>query len=70
MTSAKAISPRKTAIQERSKFTVHAIYEAAVQVFTENGYGGTTTDLIAQRAGVSIGTLYQYFPNKKAILIR
>jgi AcrR family transcriptional regulator len=69
MTHAKDVNPRKMAVQERSKFTVEAIYEAAVQVFTENGYAGATTDLIAERAGVSIGTLYQYFPNKKAILI-
>jgi AcrR family transcriptional regulator len=48
---------------------VESIYEAAVQVFTENGYTASTTDLIAERAGVSIGTLYQYFPNKKAILV-
>jgi AcrR family transcriptional regulator len=48
---------------------VEAIHEAAVQVFTEKGYDRTTTDLIAERAGVSVGTLYQYFPNKKAILI-
>ena len=69
MTSDKGIRPRKKAVQERSRFTVESIYEAAVQVFTENGYAGTTTDLIAERAGVSIGTLYQYFPNKKAILV-
>jgi AcrR family transcriptional regulator len=69
MTHAKDVNPRKMAVQERSKFTVEAIYEAAVQVFTENGYAGATTDLIAERAGVSVGTLYQYFPNKKAILI-
>ncbi len=69
MTSDKEIRPRKKAVQERSKFTVNAIFEAAVQVFTENGYAGATTDSIAERAGVSIGTLYQYFPNKKAILI-
>ncbi|PKN63965.1 MAG: hypothetical protein CVU57_17525 [Deltaproteobacteria bacterium HGW-Deltaproteobacteria-15] len=67
--SEKPIKPRKDAIQERSKFTVESIYEAAVQVFTENGYTASTTDLIAERAGVSIGTLYQYFPNKKAILV-
>jgi len=67
--SEKPIKPRKEAIQERAKFTVESIYEAAVQVFTEKGYTSSTTDLIAERAGVSIGTLYQYFPNKKAILI-
>lgn len=69
MTSGKTLTPRKTAVQERSRFTVEAIYEAAVQIFTEHGYAGATTDLIAGRAGVSVGTLYQYFPNKQAILI-
>jgi AcrR family transcriptional regulator len=69
MASTKALKPRKTAVQARSRFTVGAIYEAAVQVFSENGYAGATTDLIAERAGVSVGTLYQYFPNKQAILV-
>jgi AcrR family transcriptional regulator len=69
MKRAKDVNPRKTAVQERSRFTVDAIYEAAIQIFTDNGYAGATTDLIAEKAGVSIGTLYQYFPNKKAILI-
>jgi len=69
MKRAKDVNPRKTAVQERSRFTVDAIYEAAIQVFTDNGYNSATTDLIAERAGVSIGTLYQYFPNKEAILI-
>jgi AcrR family transcriptional regulator len=42
--------------------------EAAARVFEEQGYTGTTTNHIAERAGVSIGSLYQYFPNKEAIL--
>jgi AcrR family transcriptional regulator len=61
--------PRKLPCQERSRATVAAIYEAAAQVFTKNGYYSTTTDMIAERAGVSIGTLYQYFPSKDAILV-
>ncbi|MDP8257728.1 MAG: TetR/AcrR family transcriptional regulator [Candidatus Alcyoniella australis] len=63
-----AIKPRKAAIQQRSQFTVQQILEAATQVFSKHGYAGTTTNHIAQRAGVSIGSLYQYFPNKGAIL--
>lgn len=44
------------------------IIQAATQIFTERGYAGATTNHIAERAGVSIGSLYQYFPNKEAIL--
>src|SRR5690606_37474069 len=46
-----------------------AILEAAAQLFQRHGYAATTTDKIAERAGVSIGSLYQYFPNKDAILV-
>jgi AcrR family transcriptional regulator len=47
---------------------VRAILEAAARVFEEQGVAGATTDRIAERAGVSIGSLYQYFPSKEAIL--
>lgn len=60
--------PRKSAKQRRSQETVAAILEAAAQVFQEGSYDKGTTDRIAERAGVSIGTLYQYFPDKDAIL--
>jgi AcrR family transcriptional regulator len=63
------LKPRKIPAQERSRSTVMAIYQAATQIFSKEGYEGTTTDLIAERAGVSIGTLYQYFPSKDAILL-
>ncbi|ABW67743.1 TetR/AcrR family transcriptional regulator [Desulfosudis oleivorans] len=61
--------PRKKPRQERAKVTVDAIYEAALQLFVIDNYSAVTTDKIAERAGVSIGTLYQYFPNKESILV-
>ncbi len=63
------LRPRKRALQSRSQATVEAILEAAAQVFERHGYAEGTTNRIAERAGVSIGSLYQYFPNKDAILI-
>lgn len=54
--------------QDRSKFTVNAILEAATYVFVENGLGNSTTNQVAERAGVSISSLYQYFPNKHALV--
>lgn len=68
----KELSPgywRKKPVQERSRFTVDVILEAAVQVFEQYGYAAGTTARIAERAGVSVGSLYQYFPNKDAILV-
>jgi AcrR family transcriptional regulator len=60
--------PRKKPSQARARATMDAILEAAAQVFADKGYAAATTNHIAQRAGVSIGSLYQYFPNKDAIL--
>lgn len=60
--------PRKSPRQQRSRETVAAILEAAAQLFQRHGYAGTTTNRVAERAGVSIGSLYQYFPNKDALL--
>lgn len=48
--------------------TVEAILTAAAHILTEHGYDSASTNHIAQRAGVSIGSLYQYFPNKEAIM--
>jgi AcrR family transcriptional regulator len=65
----RGLAPRKAARQERAQLTVEAILEAASQVFESRGYAAATTNRIAERAGVSIGSLYQYFPNKDAILV-
>jgi AcrR family transcriptional regulator len=65
----KPLDPRKQPSQGRSRFTIRQIVEAAARVFEERGYAGATTNRIAERAGVSIGSLYQYFPNKESILV-
>jgi AcrR family transcriptional regulator len=63
-----AFEPRKTPIQARSTVTVEAISEAAIQVLLRHGTERLTTTRVAQRAGVSVGTLYQYYPNKQSML--
>ena len=63
-----AFEPRKTPIQARSTVTVEAIAEATVQVLLSHGSERLTTTKVAERAGVSVGTLYQYFPNKRSLL--
>lgn len=60
---------RKRPAQSRSQRTVEAICDAAAHVFAERGYSATTTNHVAAAAGVSIGSLYQYFPNKDALLV-
>jgi AcrR family transcriptional regulator len=65
----KRLSPRKQPTQQRSRETVAAILDAAAQVFESQGYEAGTTDRIAERAGVSVGSLYQYFPSKDVILV-
>lgn len=65
----KAAKPRKLPVQRRSRDTVEVILEAAAHVFMDKGYAAGTTNHIAHKAGVSIGSLYQYFPNKDAILV-
>ena len=59
--------PRRRPSQERSRESVDVIIEASAQVLQEYGYRGATTNRIAERAGVSVGTLYQYFKNKDEI---
>jgi len=69
MSRSAQLKPRKRPAQARSRATVEAILVAAAQVLQRQGYAATTTDRIAERAGVSVGSLYQYFPNKDAILV-
>src|SRR3984957_12043895 len=63
-----AFEPRKTPLQARSTVTVEAISEATIQVLLSHGADRLTTTRVAQRAGVSVGTLYQYYPNKQSLL--
>ncbi len=63
-----AFEPRKTPVQARSAVTVDAISEATIQVLLRHGVERLTTTRVAHRAGVSVGTLYQYFPNKQSML--
>ena len=62
-----ALKARKLPGQSRSAATVAAIVEAAARILETEGFEGYTTNAIAARAGVSIGSLYQYFPNRDAI---
>jgi AcrR family transcriptional regulator len=64
------ISSRKQPQQARSAELVAAILDAAVQVLAKEGAQRFTTARVAEKAGVSVGSLYQYFPNKAAILFR
>ena len=64
------ISTRKEPKQARSNDLVTAILQAAIQVLAQEGAQRFTTARVAERAGVSVGSLYQYFPNKAAILFR
>ncbi len=62
------LEPRKSPVQARSTASVDAILDATIQVLLSVGKERLTTTRVALRAGVSVGTLYQYFPNKSAML--
>jgi AcrR family transcriptional regulator len=60
--------PRKNASQERSRATVDALVEATARILVKEGFDKASTNRIAEKAGVSIGSLYQYFPTKEALV--
>jgi len=64
----RKLSPRKTPRQERSRATVEALLEATTDILIREGYSKLTTNRIAERAGVNIASLYQYFPGKDAMV--
>lgn len=61
-------NPRKSASQERSRHTVTTLLDATTRVLVKEGYDRASTNRIAAVAGVSIGSLYQYFPSKEALV--
>jgi AcrR family transcriptional regulator len=61
-------TPRKSASQQRSRVTVETLLDATARVLVKEGYDRASTNRIAAKAGVSVGSLYQYFPNKEALV--
>ena len=64
-----ALKPRKAPSQGRSRVTVDAILQSAAVILKETDYAKFNTNLVAERAGISIGSLYQYFPNKDSLIV-
>lgn len=65
---AEPLAPRKRPRQRRAQMTFDAIVDACAQLLAQGGYEALTTNAISERAGVSIGTLYEYFPNRDSIV--
>ena len=63
-----SLSRRRKPIQPRSVFTVNAVLEATARILTEQGLDRLTTNAVAELAGVSVGSIYQYFPSKEALV--
>lgn len=63
------VKPRKHATQERSRATVDALIEATARILVREGFDKASTNRIAEVAGVSVGSLYQYFPGKEALVV-
>lgn len=63
-----SLKPRKRPQQARANATLDAVIEATIQLLVKDGYPQLTTTRVAERAGVSVGTMYQYFPHKQALI--
>lgn len=68
MSARDRLEPRRTPQQARSRATRERIVAAAARVLSDHGYARGTTNRMAEAAGMSVGSLYQYFPNKDAVL--
>jgi AcrR family transcriptional regulator len=68
MAQKAATKPRKTAVQARSLATVDALLRATARILVKDGYDHASTNKIAALAGVSVGSLYQYFPSKESLV--
>jgi AcrR family transcriptional regulator len=68
MARKRPTNPRKNASQRRSRATVDALVEATARILVREGFDKASTNRIAEVAGVSVGSLYQYFPNKEALV--
>lgn len=66
--NATVLKPRKSPVQARSAATVEALHTATIQVLMRDGLSRCTTTRVAERAGMSVGSLYQYYPNRDALL--
>lgn len=67
-TAPASLQPRKKPRQARAAVTLDAIFEATIQLLLSDGPNRLTTTRVAERAGVSVGTMYQYFPHKQALI--
>lgn len=68
MPAKRELKPRKLPRQERSRASVDAILQAAAYILVKRGWSALTTNAIAERAGINIASLYQFFPNKESIV--
>jgi AcrR family transcriptional regulator len=68
MATTEVVTPRKKAKQARSQATIEAILQATAQILIHDGIDAASTNRIAEKAGVSVGSLYQYFPSKEAVI--